>query len=444
MLYPTGLPADAASVAVFDEGMSPEFDIVWSFTYELSNQVAGDEIGFCMFLQDADVDLEGGGVGPDLGFTGTYDLASKAEPLSGKVLGVGVDTLGAFGLPIDDYGSGDTRDGLSAVVLNGAHVRDADGNIVSTESVAAYDLSEEGKRTVRARLGNYGRTLTLDYKKQGEEFFTEILSQEVSLTFDSNTRYRPGVSFVKPISSSSVTGEMIVTGFHVEGSQEAATEGEFGFTPITPFTNNTDVLGPVPQGVPVSEDKPRLPFLGMEPHVGCADGSCGNAVSNAEGFYPSTFTYQISSFIGDVEVTYSSTGNPTLFIVKMDGADVINSGFIGSAIYNYGGSSRHTFIAGLTASSIFGEYPAVTLAADGYPVVTTPDYLTVNTTFYKDTDTSRAYVEVFEPLSSTDWSITVGCPYYTLSCGMEDEYLCGLTQQHETLRKIVFTNITEQ
>lgn len=439
MLYPTSLPADAASIAVFEEGMSPEYDIIWSFTYELTNQVAGDEIGFCMFLQDADVDLEGGGVGPDLGYTGTYDLTTKAEPLSGKVLGVGVDTLGAFGLPIDDYGSGDTRDGLSAVELNGAHVRDADGNIVSNESVAAYDLSEEGKRTVRARLGNYGRTLTLDYKKQGEEFFTEILSQDVSLTFDSDTRYRPGVSLVKPIVSSSVTGDIVVTGFHVEGNQNSVLSGEFAFEALEPFTTDISVLGPVPQGSQSTESKPRLPFLGMEPHVGCADGSCGNPITTADGFYPSTFVYQISSFIGDVDVDYSTTGQPYRFVIKVDKEVVHDSGFIGSSSYNYGGSDRSTFIAGILSSANHGSYPSTTNAADGYPVVNTTT--NVNTSFFKDSDSSRAIVEIFEPLSSTDWSITVGCPMYTLSCGVEDEYLCGLTQQHETLRRIVFTNL---
>ncbi len=96
MLYPTGLPADAASIAVFEEGMSPEYDITWSFTYELSNTTPGDEIGFCLFLQDALSAVAGGGVGPDLGYTGTYDLASKAEPLSGKVLGVGIDSIRCF------------------------------------------------------------------------------------------------------------------------------------------------------------------------------------------------------------------------------------------------------------------------------------------------------------------------------------------------------------
>ena len=440
MVYPTSLPANAASVAVFEDGMSPEYDITWSFTYELSNQSSGDEIGFCMFLQDALSALVGGGVGPDVGFTGTDDLGLNAEPLNGKVIGVGFDTLGAFGLPIDDYGSGDTRDGLSTVVPNGVHVRDADGSIVSTESLSAFDLTSEGKKTVRARLGNYGRTITVDYKLEGEEFFTPVLKQDVSLSFTSSTRYRPGVALVKPITASSVTADIVATGFHVEGNQNSIEEEELDFNPLVPFTNNTDVPGIIPQGIPTSEDKPILPFLGMEPHVGCPDGSCGTSVVTPEGFYPSTFLYQISSFIGDVDVSWSTSGDPYRFIVRLDGDIKLDTGFVGNEAFNYGGASRSTFVTGILSSANHGSYTTTALAPDGYPYV----YSTLTSTtsaIYKDTDTSRALVEVFEPLSSTDWTMSVGCPFYTLSCGMEDEYLCSLTQQHETLRKIVFTNL---
>ena len=440
MVYPTSLPVDAASIAVFEEGMSPEYDITWSFTYEPVNIASGDEIGFCLFLQDSLSALVGGGVGPDVGFSGTDDLGLNAEPLQGKVLGVGFDTLGAFGLPIDDYGSGDTRDGLATVVPNGVHVRDANGNIVSTESLSAFDLTSEGKKTVRARLGNFGRTLTVDYKLEGEEFFTPVLKQDVTLSFTSSTRYRPGVAFVKPITASSITGDIQVTGFHVEGNQNSIEEEELAFTPLVPFVNNTDVLGPVPQGVPTSEAKPRLPFLGMEPHVGCADGSCGTAVNTSEGFYPSTFLYQMSAFIGDVDVTWATGGDPYRFVIRLDGDIKLDTGFVGNEAFNYGGASRSTFVAGILSSANHGSYTTTALAPDGYPYV----YSTLtNTTssFYKDTDTSRALVEVFEPLSTTNWTANVGCPFYTLSCGVEDEYLCGLTQQHETLRKIVFTNL---
>lgn len=440
MVYPTGLPADAAAIAVFEEGMSPEYDITWSFTYELSNAAPGDEIGFCMFLQDSLSALLGGGVGPDVGYTGTDDLGLNAEPLQGKVVGVGFDTLGAFGLPIDDYGSGDTRDGLSAVVPNGIHVRDANGNIVSTESLSAFDLTSEGKKTVRARLGNYGRTLTVDYKKQGEEFYTPILKQDVAITFTSSTRYRPGVSFVKPITAASVTGDIVVDGFHVEGNQNDIEEEKLAFAPLVPFTIDASGTGPTPQGVPSRENKPILPFLGMEPHVGCPDGSCDIAVSTADGFYPSTFLYQMSAFIGDVEVDWSTTGDPYRFVITLDNETKLDTGFIGDAAFDHGGASRSTFITGILSSANHGSYPACTLAPDGYPYVSST-LTTATSSFYKDTDTSRALVEVFEPLSTSNWGITVGCPYYTLSCGVEDEYLCGLTQRHETLRKIVFTNL---
>ena len=113
----------------------------------------------------------------------------------------------------------------------------------------------------------------------------------------------------------------------------------------------------VPQGVPEQEDKPILPFLGMEPHVGCADGSCGAPVSSPEGFYPSTFLYQISSFIGDVEVDYTTTGDPYRFVVTLDNEIKHDSGFIGDAAYNYGGASRSTFITGLLSSASHGSYP---------------------------------------------------------------------------------------
>ena len=266
MDYPTGLPLSAVSVAVFEEGMSPEYDITWSFSYELSNFTAGDEIGFCLFLQDALSTFDGGGVGPDLGYSGSFDNGTEGEPLSGAVLGVGFDSLGVFAAPIEDYGSGATRDGLSSIVIpNGVSVRDGDYSLLTTTAISAFDLITEGRKTVRARLGNYGRKLTVDYKLEGQEFFTRVLEQDVDLTFDSSTRYRPGVSLVKPLTGEFTNGQIVVTGFHVEGNQNAIAEEEFTFTPLVPFTNNTAALGPVPQEPPTFEATPRLPFLGMEP-----------------------------------------------------------------------------------------------------------------------------------------------------------------------------------
>ncbi len=98
MDYPTDLPLSAVAVQIFEEGMSPQYDITWSFTYELSNYTSGDEIGYCMFLQDASFPLSGGGVGPDLGFSGNTLLSAalSTQPLNKPVLGIGFDSLGVF------------------------------------------------------------------------------------------------------------------------------------------------------------------------------------------------------------------------------------------------------------------------------------------------------------------------------------------------------------
>lgn len=441
MDYPT-LPLSAAAVAVFEEGMSPQYDITWSFTYELSGLTAGDEIGYCMFLQDAFHTLSGGGVGPDLGFSGGGATAgATAIAMNNPVLGIGFDSLGVFAAPIT-YTDATTRSGVD-YVPNSVTIRDSNFDVVSTQALTAFDIVSTGKRTIRARLGDYGRKLFVDYKNEGDTFFTHILTQDVSLDISPGSRYRPGVSLVKPLTGTHTNGTIITTGFHVEGNQNDAVEEEFEFTPLVPFDFNNTSLGPVPQGVPEAEDKPRLPFLGMEPHVGCPDGNCGLSATGAtinESFYPNTFLYGMSAFIGDVELQWATPSNPYRFIFEYDDETRVDTGFVGSPIFDYGGFSRSVFIAGILSSFNHGEYPTTELAVDGYPVVNSSLSAGLSS-FYKDTDTSRLEVSVFSPLSTTDWEVLVGCPYYTLSCGTEDSFLCGLTQQHETLRRIVFTNI---
>jgi hypothetical protein len=440
MVYPT-LPLSAASVAVFEEGMSPQYDITWSFTYELSGWTAGDEIGFCMFLQDGAHILSGGGVGPDLGFSGGGPYVNAtARSMNMPVIGIGFDSLGVFAASLE-YTDASTRSGV-AYVPNSITVRDSNFDVVATQAITQFDLISDGKRTVRARLGDYGRKIFVDYKDEGDTFFTHLLTQEVSLDFSPGSRYRPGVSFVKPLTGTT-NGVIVTTGFHVDGNQADAEEEVFEFTPLIPFDFNNRSDLPTVQGVPTAEDKPRLPFLGMEPHVGCPDGNCDLSATGAtinESFYPNTFLYGMSAFIGDVELQWATPANPYRFIFNYDDGTKLDTGFVGSPIYDYGGFSRSVFIAGILSSFNHGEYPTTELAVDGYPVVNS--LLSAGlSSFYKDTDTSRLEVNVFAPLSTTDWEVLVGCPYYTLSCGTEDSFLCGLTQQHETLRRIVFTNL---
>lgn len=436
MDYPTDLPLSAAAVQVFEEGMSNEYDITWSFTYELSNHTAGDEIGYCLFLQDAAHTLSGGGVGPDLGYSGSQTVGAMNNP----ILGIGFDSLGVFASELT-YSDSSTRTGVS-YVPNSITIRDADLNVILTQALTAFDIVSEGKRTIRARLGNYGRTIYVDYKEEPETFYTNLITQNVDLGMAPGSRYRPGVSFVKPLIASYTNGSIVTTGFHVEGNQNDTTEEDLEFTPISAFSVDNVTTKPIPQEPPTSEATPTLPFLGMEPYIGCVDGTCDLSATGASvnnGFFPNTILYGMSAFIGDVSIQWHAPTYPYRFIFKYDDVARIDTGFVGKEEFNYGGNSRSTFTSGLLSSLNHGSYPSLTLAPDGYPYVSSSLSASLST-FYKDTDTSRLTVDVYAPLSSTtDWEVFVGCPYYTLSCGTEDSWLCGLTQQHETLRKIVFT-----
>ena len=446
----SNLPLSATSVAIFEEGLSPEFDITWSFTYELSNSSPSDELGFCMFLQDADTALLGGGIGSDLGYSGMTDSgASTGKALSGAVLGIGIDSLGIFALS-STYLNGLTRDGIGADdrVVNSISVRDSNYSyLTGIGTVSAFNLISDGIKTIRARLGNYGSRIQVDYKSQGDVFYTNLLTSNITrLPFTSLSRYRPGFTVVKPLSSGNVRGEVIISNFHVEG--KATTElsaANFNFEPIIPFTLSSINLVEPEDAVLHTEAKQPLPFLGIEPDVGCPDISCGLSATDADAkgdFFPSSTLYSISAFIGDVDIQWNTPNSklPTRFVYEYENNTVYDTGYVGNSIYNYEGSARSTFITSLLSSYSHGsdkELPLSAIAADGYPVVASSK-AAGSSYFYKDTDSSRITLNVYSPLSSTDWVAFIGCPFYTLSCGTEDSYLCGLTQQHETLRKVVF------
>ena len=232
MDYPTDLPLSAVAVQVFEEGMSPQYDITWSFTYELSAHTVGDQFGYCMFLQDASFPLSGGGVGPDLGFTGNTLLSASlsSQPLNKPILGIGFDSLGAFASELT-YTDGPTRAGVS-YEPNSITLRDKNFNIITTQAISAFNLVSPGKKTIRARLGNYGRRVAIDYKNETDTFYTQILTQELTgIDVYPGSRYRPGVSFVKPLSTSNTNGIIVTTGFHVEGNNAETDESEVEFIP---------------------------------------------------------------------------------------------------------------------------------------------------------------------------------------------------------------------
>jgi len=236
MQYPA-LPTNAKCINFASNGAySPFFDIVWSFDYAIvgNSQTQG---GFTVFIME-NIPLSGGNLGIDLGYSG---LSSKSLPysikegISGALIGVGFDSTGLFAASAS-IGSNVIRDGIGVdkVIKNSITIRggwpqysyseDSFTSSISALTNTTFNVVESAVnyKTIRARLGNLGRTLYIDYRNNYNEYFKNILTKDVTLYPSMTSLYRVGVSLATPISSSSTanTGTIYFKNFHVEGSSD--------------------------------------------------------------------------------------------------------------------------------------------------------------------------------------------------------------------------------
>lgn len=240
MQYPT-LPAGAKSINFASSAAyTPLQDIVWSFDYAISGN-SSTEGGFCLFLIDSSYPLSGGNGGIDLGYSGLSATGLPYSPkpgLSGAILGVGFDTTGLFAASAA-IGAVSIRDGINSsnVYKNSITIRD--GFTIGSTQDYSYDTyaytvpitslidttfniveSAAIYKTIRARLGNFGRTIYVDYRYSPNEDFINILTKTISAVITDTTYYKVGVSFATPISSSNAnsTGNIYFKNFHTEGA----------------------------------------------------------------------------------------------------------------------------------------------------------------------------------------------------------------------------------
>jgi len=235
MQYPS-LPANAKSLNIASSGVfSPYFDIVWSFDYAISGN-SSTEAGFALFLQDSSVKmLTGGSGGIDLGYSGlsSFGLPYSIKPgISGAVIGIGFDTTGLFAASAS-IGSTIIRDGIdkNKIFKNSITIRsnspeydyeDYSYTVPLTSLNTTFSIVESAVnyKTIRARLGNVGRTFYIDYRNTPQDDFKNILTRNVILNSNIDSLYRVGVSFATPISSNNpnATGNIYLKNFHVEGT----------------------------------------------------------------------------------------------------------------------------------------------------------------------------------------------------------------------------------
>lgn len=208
------------------------YDIVWSFDYAISGN-NNTEAGFTVFMLANIPVLSGGNSGIDLGYSG---LSSTNLPysikagVSGAILAVGFDTTGLFAASA--FSGGYTRDGVSlanvnknSVVMRGGapfyNYSDFNYNVPLSSLNSSFSIVESGAifKTVRARLGNVGSKLYIDYRNNPTEDFKPIFSKDLTTTIPASSYVYVGVSFATPISSSSAQsiGNIYLKNFNVEG-----------------------------------------------------------------------------------------------------------------------------------------------------------------------------------------------------------------------------------
>lgn len=258
MNYPTNLPLSAVSLNLGDGAFSPLYDIVWSVKYEIKNWSQDSEYGLCLFLRDF-LSLDSGGKGIDLGYSGDIqDTVASQNGMDGGKLGIGLDTHGVFAAEVT-WPTGKLRTGIEAPAKNSVTIRggsDSDFDFIINKEITQFDLLSDGIKILRARLGNYGNTLYLDYRSESDDDFVNIITKDIDIDFRVNERLTPGVSFALPLTSSSSSMLIDVLAFHVEGKDADPILDPNVITreiePLLPLQPQSTFSGALPQA-PLSE-----------------------------------------------------------------------------------------------------------------------------------------------------------------------------------------------
>lgn len=294
MEYPT-LDPNAKLFKIYEKALSPYYDIVWSFDYYATNIPANSQLGICLFLQDStgttQASLLSGGNNIDLGYAGAVGGTDKG------LIGVGLDTTGCFALSLSSLGSL-IRDGDldSNRKINSLSIRGQgpayswkEYSVNKPLSTFNFNILESRKKTIRARLGNIGQTLYVDFRYDPTEDFVNILTQDVTFTRTLSSKFRPGVTFTKPVSGVAPKPTIRFSNFTVEGREV--------FTYVPPTSAVTLLEPPViddtclvteceykPYVPPVYEPYVPPPIITVDPAIANRQHTAGVSVSVDRGY----------------------------------------------------------------------------------------------------------------------------------------------------------------
>ncbi len=170
----------------------------------------------------------------------------------------------------------------------------------------------------------------------------------------------------------------------------------FGQLTVNHFTadtaaQNTGALYAVPSGgnSPATPAAPIPPAAVTNPEI-----DCGVAQNDGGYFgnFPVRTPVDLGTLAGTVELAFNAFSIPDRFIVYVDGAVVIDTGFV----------------TGLSDGPSLDSYNAQ-LNALGFPSAT-PNSSPGTMTFEKAAGAVVCFVDVYAPLDGTAWTFVCGCP----------------------------------
>lgn len=206
--------------------LNPNYDIVWSFKFLLSSTglTSQNQGGFVTYLATSGTSFSTGGSGQFLGYD---DFPTGG--IKGATLGVGFDTLGLFG--VSGIGSRTSGVGIENAKRNSVTIRGGYSafTMLYNESLSALNTNftlltnTEDYQWLRLRLGNVGQTLYVDYRRNDNDSYTNIIELPVTLSLSAASFYSVGISFAYPLTSTtfSETGSntvLRIKNFQVEGN----------------------------------------------------------------------------------------------------------------------------------------------------------------------------------------------------------------------------------
>ena len=279
-------------------------------------------------------------------------------------------------------------------------------------SYIADELKGAGHLLKNQMLGGGTYTFTL-YRPKNQTGKSENLSGSGYFTFetvrDNNGFYPVGTSPLASGTKTAISGSNTLVESPYIFSYELNTNSNTPMTSSFEFTPDVDV--------PISGAYLRATG-DYDMFVSPETEACGLQQTFGGGQnYPTQLESVLGSGTGTVTLTPTPFQIPDRWIVRWDGSNVIETGYISTnpALYNVGGGLRANFQAALQGriAPEGGTYPLTpggtapnVIASDGYPVVNAIG--TYN--FTKNNATSAASVDVYGPMPNTGWRSTLSCP----------------------------------